>query len=82
MPNLQQISSQLVQAQNHAVRTTNEDRGIPSDCPLYYSLTPAQLTADNAKTLVCATEDELVDGGQAWDMHPLIFYRINKPVEQ
>ena len=51
MPNLQQITNnRLRETQNHPVQTTRTEERIPSDRPLYYSMTPAELFADNAKT--------------------------------
>ena len=81
MPNLQQISGQLRQARNHPVQTTLADESISSDSPLYYSLSPVELSAENAQHRVCATEDEIIEGGQAWDLNPLIFYRVSKPIK-
>ena len=31
-------------------------------------------------TSIYATEEEVLDGGQQWDMNPVIFYRLKRPI--
>ena len=50
---------------------------MTSDKPLYV----AKSLISGEETLVFATEAEAMDGCQSWDMNPVIYYRLKKPVE-
>ena len=54
----------------------NTDR-IRKEDPLYFSF--CQISGNQQK--VAATELEFREGGQLWDLNPLIFYRIQKPLK-
>ena len=58
------------------VRTTAKSEEISHDQPLYYSYT----NIDDREQRIYATEDEVRRGDQIWDLNPLIFYRLSKPV--
>ena len=43
---------------------------------MYYSF--AEISGRDQ--IIYATEQEVLQGGQSWDMNPLVFYRIKKPL--
>ena len=51
---------------------------MTSDKPLYV----AKSLISGEETLVFATEAEALDGSQAWDMNPVIYYRLKSPVQE
>ena len=55
--------------------TTGEH--IEANSPLYYS----KCSVGEEETTIVATEQEVMEGGQSWDMTPLIFYRVSKPAK-
>ena len=49
---------------------------MPSSDPLYYSYSIISDKEDK----VYATQEDVKGGDQQWDLNPLIFYRLKKPV--
>ena len=80
LPDLTQVASQLVfdaQATHHPhILTNTEATTITRDKPLYV----AKSLISGEEKLVFATEAEALDGSQAWDMNPVIYYRLKSPV--
>lgn len=50
---------------------------MPASKPLYYSYS----TISGADQRIYATEDEAKSGDQAWDLNPVIYYRIKCPTQ-
>lgn len=78
-PDLNAIIPQLqfnAGAAQHAQKTTNSGAAIAKDSPLYYSYS----MISEAEQKIFAKESEVLSGDQAWDMNPVIYYRIKKPV--
>ena len=79
LPNLTALQAQLqfpADATEHPQATTNEEEKVAADKPLYYSV----CTINEKTEKVFATEAETLEGGQQWDLNPLVFYRLKKPV--
>lgn len=64
-------------SEEHGQKTSNSGASISKDSPLYYSY--ATISENEQK--IIATEEEAFSGNQAWDMNPVIYYRVKKPVD-
>ena len=62
---------------HNSVCTTAKSEQISHDQPLYYSYT----NIDDKEQKIYAKEDEVRGGDQIWDLNPLIFYRLKRPIQ-
>ena len=77
LPDLAETPVEHSGAAEHTSKTTNSNVVIDSASPLYYSFT--SMGGFNEKK-VYATEKEALAGGQDWDVNPVVYYRVKKPV--
>ena len=70
LPEVQMVDD----AMNHESQTTNTGSNIPADRPLYYAF--------SEEHKVIATDCEAFDGDQPWDLNPVVYYRLKKPVQK
>ena len=49
---------------------------IAADKPLYYGF----CLIGGVERKIYATEEEALKGGQDWDLEPIVYYRVKKPV--
>ena len=59
----------------HPQKTSNSGASVAKDSPLYY----AHSTISKVDQRIYATEAEAFSGDQAWDLNPIIYYRVKKP---
>lgn len=62
----------------HEVKTSSTDSDMPASSPLYYSYS----MINDSEKKVYATEEEALSGGQSWDLNPIIYYRVKKPLKE
>ena len=59
----------------YSQRLSNTGEIADSSQPIYY----AKTTINGKVKEIFATEAEVLEGAQSWDLNPLIFYRIRCP---
>lgn len=74
---LQEEIKEEPDAAEHSSKLTNGDAALAADKPLYYAVS----LIDGVTSKVYATEEEAFKGGQDWDLNPVVYYRVKKPVE-
>lgn len=80
MPDLHALADQVEfdeAAESHSQKRTNDGELESARSPLYYSCSDV----DGIEQRVYASESEALQGGQSWDLNPVVYYRLNKPVK-
>jgi len=80
LPDLTVLQASLVFAQDavcHTQKTTLRDESVEAAAPLYYAFHKI----NGEERQVFATEQQALAGGQPWDLDPVVYYRVRKPVQ-